>query len=85
MLPRLAALTIAVSAFIATLGFVAVGVPWLLRTLYGWSHPGDASVDDTAGWALLLLSPILLPIALLLAAFGAFAAYSVVTRRLMSD
>jgi hypothetical protein len=46
-------------------GTIAVATPWLFQLFYKCA-PNDASCGDTAGWGMVMLSPILVPIMLLL-------------------
>jgi hypothetical protein len=53
------------AVFLIVSGTIAVATPWLFQLFYK-SAPNDASCGDTAGWGIIMLSPILIPIMLLL-------------------
>jgi hypothetical protein len=67
-----------VSAFIS---FFATGVvcffalSLLLNTAYGRHTPNDASVGDTVGWALVIGSPIFIPLIVLISILVAIEVY----------
>jgi hypothetical protein len=61
MLNRTLAFLAAVVAFLSSFGMLVYAAPDVLTVLYRrHSNPGDASAGDTAGWAMILVSPILL-------------------------
>jgi hypothetical protein len=79
---RWLALLAASLAFPAGFCVLVLAATWLLTVMYGWNHPHDYSAGDTSGWALIYLSPVLLPVFLILAALGAVATYAAITRRI---
>lgn len=61
--PLLAFLTsIAAFGIRAVICFLAITTS--LRLAYGWGHPHDQSAGDAAGWALLIGSPVFIPVIL---------------------
>ena len=71
----------ALLAFPAALAALVATTAWTLTLAYGWNHPSDGSTGDSAGWALILLSPILLPLFLMIALAVSIAVYLFVVRR----
>jgi hypothetical protein len=78
-LSRWSNLAFSMVSFVATLLVSAIVIPWLLRFVYGWKHPQDASAGDAAGWALVLGAPILVPLILVIS--GAVSAWVYHTAR----
>jgi hypothetical protein len=78
------AILAAVAVFFIVVGTVAVVVPWLLQLFYSCA-PHDGSCGDTAGWGMVILSPILIPTTLLLAGVCSVMAYLRVVRRWAGD
>ena len=72
---------LALLAFPAALAALVATTAGTLTLAYGWNHPNDGSSGDSAGWALILLSPIMLPLFLMLALAVSIAVYLFVVRR----
>ena len=72
---RWLAALVAIIVFPVSLALLVEATALSLSLAFGWGHPNDGSTGDSAGWALLILSPILLPIFLCLAAVLAVIAY----------
>jgi hypothetical protein len=73
------ALFSALAVFAVVICAIAAATPWLLELFYKCA-PHDGSCGDTAGWGMIILSPILVPTALLLAGAGAVVTYLRVVR-----
>jgi uncharacterized membrane protein YjgN (DUF898 family) len=73
------AILAAIVVFLIVVGTVAVATPWVFELFYNCA-PHDGSCGDTAGWGMVILSPILVPAALLLAGVGSVATYLRVAR-----
>jgi hypothetical protein len=67
----------AVAVFLIVIGTAAVATPWLSKLFYSCA-PHDGSCGDTAGWAMVILSPILVPTTLTLAGVCSVVTYRVV-------
>jgi hypothetical protein len=67
------------AVFLIVCGTIAVATPWLFQLFYKCA-PNDASCGDTAGWGMVMLSPILVPIMLLLAGVSSVVTYFRVAR-----
>ena len=77
---RLLAVSAAILALPLTFCLLAMVAAELLRMAYGWNHPADNSAGDTAGWAMIFISPILLPIFAIFSIAAAVAVYRVILR-----
>jgi hypothetical protein len=73
------AILAAIPVFVVIVCAVAAATPWLLELFYNCA-PHDESCGNTAGWGMLILSPILVPTALILAGVGAVVTYLRVVR-----
>jgi hypothetical protein len=73
------AILAAIAVFLIVICAVAVATPRLLELLYSCA-PHDGSCGDAAGWGIVILSPILVPIALLMAGVSSVVAYLRVVR-----
>ena len=71
---RLLALLAAIAAFCVVVCVSAAIVPFLLGLVYGCVPP-TGSCGDSVGWAMIISSPVVVPIALLIAAIAATIAY----------
>jgi hypothetical protein len=76
---RVSAISAAIAAFFIVICAVAVTTPLLLGLIYKCA-PNDQSCGDVVGWGMVMFSPILIPMALLLAGFGSVATYLYVVR-----
>jgi hypothetical protein len=65
-LRRALAVLAALAVFTLALGVLAAAAPYALGNLYGCA-PSDGSCGDSVGWAMIILSPILVPLALIVA------------------
>ncbi|HEX4199886.1 MAG TPA: hypothetical protein VHY59_00085 [Chthoniobacterales bacterium] len=77
---RLLAVLAAVLALAITFCLSVIATAGLLQLAYASKNPADQSVGDTVGWAMIFLSPVLLPIFLVLSIAVAAAAYHFVLR-----
>jgi hypothetical protein len=59
---RLLAVLVGLAALPVTFCLLATLAAKLLQVAYGWNHPADYSAGDTAAWAMIIMSPVLLPI-----------------------
>jgi hypothetical protein len=71
----------AIVAFPVSLYALVEASAIFLTTVYGWGHSADNSAGDSAGWALIILSPVVVPVFLLISAVAAFATYRIIVRR----
>ncbi|MBV9733761.1 MAG: hypothetical protein JO275_13375 [Verrucomicrobia bacterium] len=77
---RLLAVLAAVVASAVTFCLSVIATMGLLQLAYASKNPADQSVGDTVGWALIFMSPILIPVILILSIAAAAAAYHFVLR-----
>ncbi len=78
-LRRVSAISAAIVVFFIVIFVVALTTPLLLG-LFHKCAPNDQSCGDGVGWGMVILSPILIPMALLLAVFGSVVTYRRVVR-----
>jgi hypothetical protein len=71
---RVSALSAAVVVFFVVIFALAVATPFFLGLFYRCA-PNDQSCGDVVGWGMVMLTPILVPIALLLAGVGSVVTY----------
>jgi hypothetical protein len=76
---RVSAISAAISVFFIVICAVASATPLLLGLFYKCA-PNDQSCGDGIGWGMVMLSPILVPIALLLAGVGSVVTYLRIVR-----
>jgi hypothetical protein len=79
LLRRLAAILAAVAVFAMVVLAVAVATPYALGWLFNCSPP-VGSCGDGVGWSMIFLSPVLVPLTLLLAAGLSFWTYFRIVR-----
>jgi hypothetical protein len=79
VLRHVPAVLVALAVFAMVVCVVAAAVPYALGRVYG-CEPPDRSCGDSVGWAMIILSPILVPVTLLLAAGLSFMSYFRVMR-----
>jgi 4-hydroxybenzoate polyprenyltransferase len=77
---RLLAVLAAVLALAITFCLSVIATAELLQLVYASKNSADRSVGDTVGWAMIFISPVLLPVSLVLSIAVAAAAYHFVLR-----
>jgi hypothetical protein len=76
---RVSAISAAIAVFLIVICTVAVVTPLFFGLFYKCA-PNDQSCGDGIGWEMVMLSPILVPIALLLAGIGSVVTYLRIVR-----
>jgi hypothetical protein len=76
---RVSAISAAITVFFIVICAVAVTSALVFGLFYKCA-PNDQSCGDGVGWGMVILSPILIPMAMLLAGFGSVVTYLYVVR-----
>jgi hypothetical protein len=76
---RVSAISAAITVFFIVICAVAVTTALVIGFFYKCA-PNDQSCGDGVGWGMVILSPILIPMAMLLAGFGSVVTYLYVVR-----
>jgi hypothetical protein len=71
---RVLAISAAIGVFLIAICAVAVATPLLFKLFYSCA-PHDGSCGDTAGWGMVIMSPILVPTTVLLAGVCSVVTY----------
>jgi hypothetical protein len=75
-------LLIATVTAVTSLAVIVVVANQLMIWGFAHNHPNDASAGDSAGWAFLFLSPVILPIGAIIGLVLGSLAYSSARARL---